>query len=192
MSGTLVAVVGASGVGKDSLINFARQRLSHQVAVVRRVVTRAVDGSTEDHDSMTAQAFAVAEQRGEFALSWEAHGLQYGLPMTLDDDLAAGRVVIANLSRAALPRVLARYPDTLIVEVTATPEIIAQRLAGRGREDTAEIARRLERGAGFTLPPSTVQIDNSRMLDLAGGQFVELLRDLIRPLAHGSGPLLRG
>ena len=121
MNGVFVAVVGASGVGKDSLINFARDHLADQVAVVRRVVTRVADDGSEDHDSMTPEAFAAAEQRGEFALSWEAHGLQYGLPITLDDDLTAGRVVIANLSRAALPRVLARYPAALVVEVTAAP-----------------------------------------------------------------------
>jgi ribose 1,5-bisphosphokinase len=171
MNGVFVAVVGASGVGKDSLINFAREHLADQVAVVRRVVTRASDDGSEDHDSMTPDGFAAAEQRGEFALSWEAHGLKYGLPITLDDD---------NLSRAALPRVLARYPAALVVEVTAAPEIIARRLAGRGREDSEEIRRRMARGAGFRLPPSTVQIDNSGVLDEAGERFVALLRDLLR------------
>jgi len=180
MNGVFVAVVGASGVGKDSLINFARDHIADQVAVVRRVVTRAADDDSEDHDSMTPEAFAAAEKRGDFALSWEAHGLHYGLPITLDDDLTSGRVVIANLSRAALPRVLTRYPSTLVVEVTAAPDIIARRLAGRGREDEDEIRRRMERGSGFRLPPSTVQIDNSGVLDEAGGRFVALLRDLLR------------
>src|SRR5690554_985241 len=181
MSGTFVAVVGASGVGKDSLINFARPLfLDEQVVVVRRVVTRAADGGSEDHDSMTPAAFAAANARGEFALTWQAHGLHYGLPITLQDDLTAGRLVIANLSRAALPKVLSRYPGAVAVEVTAAPDIIARRLAGRGREGSEEIRRRLERGAGFRLPASTVQIDNSGALDLAGGRFVALLRDLLR------------
>jgi ribose 1,5-bisphosphokinase len=180
MSGVLVAVVGASGAGKDSLINFAREHLPDQVAVVRRVVTRAADGGSEDHDSMTAEDFVAAEQRGEFALSWEAHGLQYGLPITLDDDLATGRVVIANLSRAVLPRLLTRYPNALVVEVTAEPEVLIGRLAGRGRETSDDIARRMERGAGFRLPPSTIQIDNSGDLHLAANRFVALLRDVLR------------
>ena len=38
----------------------------------------------------------------------------------------------------------------------------------------------MERGAGFRLPPSTVQIDNSGVLDEAGERFVALLRDLLR------------
>lgn len=180
MSGTLVAVVGASGVGKDSLINFARDSLAGEVVVVRRAVTRPADGGSEDHDSLSEQAFAAAERAGEFALSWEAHGLSYGLPLAMEDDLAAGRVVIANLSRAALPRLVARYPKALVVEVTAAPEIIVRRLAGRGREGGDDIRRRLERGAGFRLPSSTIQIDNSGDLDQAGNRFVALLRDLLR------------
>lgn len=180
MSGILVAVVGASGAGKDSLINFARDRLTDGVVVVRRVVTRAADGRTEDHDSLTEEAFVAADRAGEFALSWEAHGLCYGLPIALEDDLGAGRVVIANLSRAALPRLMTRYPNALVVEVTAEPDVIAQRLAGRARESGDDIVRRMERAAGFRLPPSTVQIDNSGDLDLAGNRFVSLLRDVLR------------
>jgi ribose 1,5-bisphosphokinase len=180
MTGTFVAVVGASGAGKDSVINFARDRLGDAVVVVRRAVTRAADGGSEDHDSLSPEAFASAERDGRFALSWEAHGLSYGLPVALEDDLAAGRVVIANLSRAVLPRLLARYPAALVVEVSAAPEIIAQRLAGRGREAGDDIRRRMERSANFRLPPSTVQIDNSGDLDRAGNRFVSLLRDVLR------------
>jgi ribose 1,5-bisphosphokinase len=180
MVGTFVAVVGASGAGKDSLINYARDSLGDQVAVVRRVVTRVADGGSEDHESMSVEDFAASEQEGLFALSWEAHGLSYGLPIALEDDLAAGRVVIANLSRAALPRLVARYPNALVVEVTAAPEVIARRLAGRGREGGEDIRRRLERGSGFRLPSSTVSIDNSGALETAGVRFVTLLRDLLR------------
>jgi ribose 1,5-bisphosphokinase len=174
VNGVFVAVVGASGAGKDSLINFARDRLGDAVVVVRRVVTRAADDGSEDHDSLTPDAFAAAERDGRFALSWEAHGLHYGLPVALEAELEAGRVVIANLSRAALPRLLSRYPAAQVVEVSAEPEIIARRLAGRGREAGDE------RGSGFPLPPGIVRIDNSGDLAVAGSQFVTLLRDLLR------------
>ena len=180
MSGTFIGVVGASGVGKDSLINFARDCLADDVVVVRRVITRSADGSSEDHDSLSKEAVAEAEQAGEFALSWQAHGLSYGLPITLEDDLAAGRVVIANVSRSVLTKLLARYPNALVVEVTAEPDVIARRLVGRGREGGEDIRRRMERGSGFRLPPSTIQIDNSGELELAGNRFVALLRDVLR------------
>lgn len=179
MSGTFVAVVGASGVGKDSLIDFARSRLpaSGRVVFVRRVVTRSADSASEDHDSMDEAAFAEAETSGQFALSWAAHGLRYGLPIALEADLEAGRVVVANLSRAVIPALMERYPDALVVSVTADRDVIARRLAGRGRETAESIQRRLDRRVSDRLPASTVLIDNSGALDVAGLQFTRLLMD---------------
>lgn len=173
--GTFVAVVGHSGVGKDSLIAYGRARLGEKVAVVRRVVTRAADAGSEDHDSMAPEAFALAEAEGRFALSWAAHGLRYGLPVTLDADLADGKVVIANLSRGVIPALLRIYPDALVVEVVAAREVIARRLAARGREDAESVAARLNRVPEAELPPGVVRIDNSGALDVAGEQFVRLL-----------------
>ena len=180
MSGTIVAVVGSSGAGKDSVMNFARERLGDEICTVRRVVTRPADGGSEDHDSLSEAEFLAAESQGEFALSWEAHGLHYGLPVSLDRDLGEGRVVVANLSRAVIPDLLRRYPTALVVEVWAEPEVVAKRLAGRGREDAGEIRRRMDRSVGVRLPTSTVRIDNSGALEVAGEQFVGLLRDLLR------------
>ena len=179
MSGTFVAVVGASGVGKDSLIGFARARLeaTDRVVFVRRVVTRSADSSSEDHDSMDEAAFAQAEASGQFALSWAAHGLRYGLPIALEDDLAAGRVVVANLSRAVIPDLMLRYPEAVVVSVTADRDVIAKRLASRGRETAESIQRRLDRSVSDQLPASTVMIDNSGPLAVAGSQFVRLLED---------------
>ena len=185
MTGTFIAVVGSSGAGKDSVMSYARERFGDEVVIVRRVVTRAADGGSEDHDSMSLEEFLVAEAAGTFAMSWEAHGLRYGLPAALETDLDAGRVVIANLSRAVLPQLMARYPTAVVVEVWAEPEVIAERLAGRGREDAAEIRRRMDRSVGVRLPTSTVRIDNSGALKAAGEQFVGLLRDLLPVGARG-------
>lgn len=180
MTGTFVAVVGSSGVGKDSVIAYARERLGGDVVIVRRVVTRDADGGSEDHDTLSVDQFAAAETEGRFALSWPAHGLRYGLPVELENDLQEGRVVIANLSRAVIPQLLVRYPTAVVVEVVADPQVIATRLAGRGREDAEEIQRRMDRSVATRLPASTVRIDNSGQLDVAGEQFVLLLKDILR------------
>lgn len=184
MSGTFVAVVGPSGVGKDSLIGFARARLKAggRVTFVRRVVTRPADGGSEYHDSMEDAAFTTAEAAGEFALSWAAHGLRYGLPIALEADLAAGSVVVANLSRGVIPALVERYPDAVVVLVKAERDVIERRLAGRGRETAESIQGRLDRRVGDKLPASTVTIDNSGELKIAGEQFVALLQDVLAPV----------
>jgi ribose 1,5-bisphosphokinase len=64
-----------------------------------------------------------------------------------------------------------------VVSVTADRDVIAQRLAGRGRETPDSIKKRLQRSVVDRLPPSTIVIDNSGALDTAGAQFVRLLED---------------
>lgn len=99
---------------------------------------------------MTRDAFAAARAAGAFALCWEAHGLLYGVPRDIESDIAAGRVVVVNLSRAMLAEAAARHP-LRVLEITAPVPLRAARLAARGRESEAEIAARLAREQG--LPP---------------------------------------
>jgi ribose 1,5-bisphosphokinase PhnN len=53
-------------------------------------------------------------------------------------------VVIANLSRAVLLEASARY-RLRVLNITAPMELLATRLAARGRESAADIAARLAR-----------------------------------------------
>jgi len=102
------------------------------------------DGGEEEHEAVTEEGFRVREAAGDFALSWRAHGLRYGVPADIALDLARGRVVVVNVSRAVVAEAAARFPVT-VVEVTAPAAVLAARLAARGREDTEDVARRLSR-----------------------------------------------
>jgi phosphonate metabolism protein PhnN/1,5-bisphosphokinase (PRPP-forming) len=147
----LVAVVGPSGVGKDTLMGLARARLADDArfVFVRRAITRPAAAGGEDHVAMDDAAFAAEREVGGFALWWEAHGLHYGIPREIEQDMAAGGVVVANLSRGVLAEAAARYRLRVLV-ITAPVAVLAARLAARGREDRADIAARLTREA--TLP----------------------------------------
>lgn len=92
MAGRLVLVVGPSGAGKDTLMRLAQEQLrdDRRFIFVRRVITRKADAALEDHDTMSEAAFAAAEAAGAFMLSWRAHGLGYGLPRSVADEIAAG------------------------------------------------------------------------------------------------------
>lgn len=138
----LVLVVGPSGAGKDTLLNMARTALAGDARFrfVRRVITRPAEAGGEDHEPVSEIEFAVRD----FALSWEAHGLHYGIPADVADDIARGVVVVANVSRSIIDEAAARFP-VRVIEVTAPAEVLAARLSARGRETAADIAHRLAR-----------------------------------------------
>ncbi|MDR3474215.1 MAG: phosphonate metabolism protein/1,5-bisphosphokinase (PRPP-forming) PhnN [Devosia sp.] len=176
--GAFVAVAGPSGVGKDTIINYARQRLAgqRQFVFVRRVITRTADAASEDHDTLSPEDFRTALDLGTFGLVWQAHGLSYALPRSVDADIAAGRVVVANISRQIIDDLKARYENFVLVVVSAHRDVIAQRLKARGRETDAEIVARLERIAvEDTVRYEAVRLENSGPREQAGERFVSIL-----------------
>ncbi|MES0074592.1 phosphonate metabolism protein/1,5-bisphosphokinase (PRPP-forming) PhnN [Mesorhizobium sp. M0058] len=178
-NGVFVAVVGPSGAGKDTVIGYARTLFADETRLefVRRVITRPSDAASEDHDTLADAAFAEAQADGAFAISWEAHGLRYGIPADVDWSIANGHVAVANVSRAVIPVLRERYANLAVVEITASPEVLAERLAQRGRESRGEVLARLARGANIALSGSGVtSIDNGGRREAAGERFAEVLR----------------
>jgi ribose 1,5-bisphosphokinase len=178
-AGTLLAVVGASGVGKDSLIIYAKQELANDATVlfVRRVVTRAAIAAAEDHDCVTQDEFAAMLASGKFAVHWDAHGLRYGIPASVRDHLAAGGAAVLNGSRAALPAICSAFEKVVTIHITARPEIVAARLASRGRENEGDIVLRMQRGT--IAPPDCgerIEIDNSGAFEPAAASFLDTIR----------------
>lgn len=160
--GHLVLVVGPSGAGKDTLIDGARRALAgdDRVVFARRVVTRA-GNSAEDHDSLDESAFLAARDSGAFALWWGAHGHYYALPATIDDAIRDGRTVVANVSRGIVEPARARYNNVTTMLVTAPPDVLAARLAGRQRDSDGPLAERIRRNDAYVGFAADVVIDNS-------------------------------
>jgi ribose 1,5-bisphosphokinase len=178
LPGKLVLVVGPSGAGKDSLLRHAAERLANDRRIVfpRRVVTRPSADNVEAHDSLSMEDFRRAERMGDFALSWEAHGLLYGIPAAIRDDLGKGRVVAVNVSRAIIAEAAIRFPNVAVLHVTAPVTIIAERLAQRGRETQDEIAKRIAREPPhFETRFKTVTIVNGKALEHAAATFTAVL-----------------
>lgn len=179
VGGTLVLVVGPSGAGKDTLIDAARAELSgdRRFFFPRRAVTRTAMVELEDHDSVEPAEFSRQKQRGAYALDWEAHGLCYGVPASIDAALVAGQVVVVNTSRRVISRAIEKYPDCRVLHVTADPAVRAARLTGRGRESVGQVAARLQReGASLPAGATVVEIDNSGALPDGIGRFVGALK----------------
>lgn len=182
-AGFFIAIVGASGVGKDSLIRAIRQTLPEDAFYFpQRIVTRAPDAH-EANLFMQPEEFEKSAARGDFALAWSANGYSYALPDNVGLAIRAGRHVVANLSRRVIPVLRGMFPRVLVVHVMADHSIIAARLAARGREDQCEREARVQRGLILDDEVhADLRIENNGALD----DGVERLRAVLSHLPHGS------
>lgn len=187
--GRMVVVVGPSGAGKDTLMAYAASVFSGQPEVIfaRRVITRDQGAGGEDHDGVCDAEFEAMRAAGRFAVSWNAHGLSYGIPIETKQAVAGGALVIANGSRSALDAFAQAYADLLVVNVTARPEVLAARLEARGRESRDDILRRLARSSLDVVGAyQVVTIDNSGDVETAGDALVALLSSSLAGNLAGS------
>jgi len=112
---------------------------------------------------------------GDFAFQWEAHGLRYGVPSSIVDDVRAGRTIVVNASRTIIEFARRSYANVTVVSVTAPPDVLAARLAARARPSDGRIDDRLRRAV--VAPVSDVVINN---VGLAEDHAAELLRAIGR------------
>ena len=177
--GRLFYVVGPSGVGKDSLLQWLQDRVDTptQVVFARRVITRAAHPS-EAHEPITPEAFWQEACDGNFSMLWQANGACYGIRRGIEADLLAGRDVVVNGSREYAPRIRQTFPEAHVVWISADTDTIERRLVSRQRESGAALLQRVKRATEFVMPQAdeATHIDNSGPLAVAGARLLALLQ----------------
>ena len=177
----LILIVGPSGAGKDTLMNGARLILGREPGIrfVRRVITRPADLGGEQHDAISEQVFEARSKAGEFALTWRAHGLRYGIPADIAIDLAQNATVVANVSRALVSEAARRFP-VAVIDIAAPADTLARRLAARGREDAVDVARRLSRAIELPLPVDRERIVNDGTVEQGVRKLVGAIQRVMK------------
>jgi ribose 1,5-bisphosphokinase len=174
--GRLYYVMGPSGVGKDSVLGWVRAHgVSHDVLCAHRYITRPAGAGGENHVALSDAEFASRAHRGLFSLTWQAHGLHYGIGREVEHWLERGARVLVNGSRDAYPQACERFPALQPVLITASRETMARRLASRGRETSQDIAARLARSDAYQVPAGTLVIFNDGDLGEAGNALLNAI-----------------
>jgi ribose 1,5-bisphosphokinase len=175
--GRLVLVVGPSGAGKDTLLRLAQAACAHDATIEfpRRIVTREASAA-EDNLVATAESFAATLAAGGFALHWDAHGHRYGLPRAIDAALGAGRTVVVNVSRTVVGLARHSYAAVTVVMITAPAEILAERLAARGRASDGAAQARIGRSIDAVDVAADLTISNIGNPADHAAQLVAIIR----------------
>lgn len=174
----LFYIIGASGAGKDTLMNYARTQIngSEPVIFAHRYITRSPFTGNENHIHLTVEEFKTRIEAGCFALYWESHGQFYGIGREIDTWLQKGFNIVLNGSRQYLPVAQQLYPDMCVILIDANPEIIGRRLANRGRESAAEIKKRIERTGEITTDLNNcIKILNDAEISDAGEALIAVI-----------------
>jgi ribose 1,5-bisphosphokinase len=175
--GRLVLIVGPSGAGKDTLIDIARAALhaNPKIEFPSRVVTRA-SSTTEENIVVSSLAFAANAALGLYSLSWHAHGLDYGVPRSIEASVQTGMTVVVNVSRRVIPDARTTFANVAVAYIDAPVDLRAMRLAKRGRETKAEVTERLATSDNaLALRDADIVITNDAAPEIAGRQLIDFI-----------------
>ena len=190
MNHHLIYVVGPSGVGKDTLLDWLRANLPKHLPAhwAQRTIDRPSVPDGEAHESVTPDAFKSLLAAQSFALHWQANGHQYGIRHA---QLAAvsHQLVFVNGSREHLPLAAQAFAGMTILHITADKEILKQRLLLRNRESLAEIALRLNRLIALVPPAGCgfFEIQNNDSLQASGEQLLQAVISVHSGVSSVSG-----
>jgi ribose 1,5-bisphosphokinase len=175
--GRLVLVVGPSGAGKDTLLGLAKAACADDRNIVfpRRMITREASAS-EENEEVSIGTFQEALTRGEYAMHWEAHGHCYALSLAIDDEIRAGRTIVANVSRTVIGAMRRAYADVVVVSITAPPNVLAERIAMRARGSDGKLESRLGRVVEDASAAPDVTIVNISSAEYHARQLVRVIK----------------
>ncbi len=176
----LYYVIGPSGSGKDSLLQYVRDNMPENAGVVfaHRYITRSAGAGGENHIALSEQEFLHRQQQGCFAMHWRSHQTYYGLGVEIDIWLSKGLSVVMNGSREYLNEAARRYENLLPVLISVDPGILEKRLQARAREDAAQQQMRLKQAIKLQQNirhPRLFRIENNGALEAAGDRLMTLI-----------------
>ncbi len=177
--GKIFFLVGNSGSGKDSLIGYVLEHWPTDrkpLYVPTRVITRPPSPETEKYESITPEEFQELKARDEFTFWWKSYELHYGVRRIILDKVRQGSPVLINVSRQIIAEARTRFENLRVIFVRVPLEITMQRVKDRGREESADLEKRIERARKYQeMPGADYLVENAGKLEDAGRNLLEYL-----------------
>lgn len=147
--GRLLVLSGPSGVGKTTVADrLLREEGIERVVTATTRAPRPGEVPGVDYHFLTRDEFEEGIREGRFLEHAHVHENLYGTPRdAVEAGLRAGKNLLLNIDvqGAAILRETARDLDTVSVFLLPpSPQVLEERLRGRGTETAGELERRLE------------------------------------------------
>jgi guanylate kinase len=147
--GLLVVIAGPSGVGKGTVHTRVRDALPDSTLSISATTRLPRPGEVDDVDYRFVDREEFDQLVGNNELyEWaEYAGHSYGTPRRpAKEAVTRGQVVVLDIELQGALQIKEQDPDALLIFlVPPSFEELERRLRGRGTEDDAAVARRLER-----------------------------------------------
>lgn len=183
MSGKLIYVMGSSGSGKDTLLDYVRKHFSPSIKLIQahRYITRSHQSVGENHIELSSQEFDLRKANNLFAMHWESHNKKYGIGIEIEQWMQEGVNVILNGSRAYFPKAAAKYSSIIPILIKVSPEVLYERLITRGREPEEEIKKRVARANQFNIEvASLIVIQNDSSVEESGKAIIKAIMNALQ------------
>jgi ribose 1,5-bisphosphokinase len=173
MKTKIILIVGASGVGKDTLIKEAKKDLKKEFNFVRRYITRKPDKSEKNY-FLENSAFELLKENDFFISSWSAHENFYGI----SKNSIKNKTNIISISRSKIEDFEKNFKNVYVINITLDEKILKKRLIKRGRESIEEIKKRLERKYDKIEAKNLINFENNKSYEDGRKDFIKLLKEI--------------
>jgi len=171
----IILIVGPSGVGKDTLIDYAKKTLDEKdnYHFINRYITRIPDENEENY-FVEEDAFRILDDQGFFVSSWYAHKNCYGIAK---NNILDG-INIISISREHIKDFENKYDNVITIHVTLPKLMLLERLRLRKRESEAQIMQRIERSYEKIEAKKLISFENIHKIEKSAEEFINIIKSI--------------